>query len=152
MRTIQELLKARGYNPVHTIKPSNTLLEAVAFMVDLNIGAVLAVEDNCIKGIITERDYLRFIAGEGHSARDTPVHELMTKKVIYVTPEATLDSAMRIMTKARIRHIPVLENGNLVGMISIGDLVKQISSNQEVQISTLEEYISDNYPGPNVST
>ncbi len=148
MRTIKELLESKGNNPVQTIAPNDTLLEAVTRMVDLKIGAVLVVEDNIIKGIITERDYLRFIASEGHSAQKTPVHQLMTRKVIYVTPDTTLNSVMAIMTKARIRHIPVMSEGRLMGIISIGDLVKQISENQEVHINTLEEYINDNYPGP----
>ncbi len=148
MRTIKELLESKGNNSVQTIAPNDTLLEAVTRMVDLKIGAVLVVEDNIIKGIITERDYLRFIASEGHSAQETPVHQLMTRKVIYVTPDTTLNSVMAIMTKARIRHIPVMSEGRLMGIISIGDLVKQISENQEVHINTLEEYINDNYPGP----
>jgi len=148
MRTIKELLESKGNTPVQTIAPDNTLLEAVTRMVDMKIGAVLVVEDKVIKGIITERDYLRFIAGEGYSAQETPVHKLMTHKVIYSTPEATLDSAMGIMTKARIRHIPIMTEGRLMGIVSIGDLVKQICEDQEVKIHTLEDYISDTYPGP----
>ncbi len=148
MRTILELLETKGNNTVHTIAPTDTLLQAVTRMVDMKIGAVLVVEDSTIKGIITERDYLRFIIGEGNSARETPVHKLMTRKVVYVTPETTLDSVMAIMTSARIRHIPVMNEGRLMGLVSIGDLVKQISQNMEVHINTLEEYISDNYPGP----
>ena len=151
MRTIQELLASRDNNKVHTISPNDTLFEAVTRMVDKNIGSVLVVEDNTIKGIISERDYLRFIAKEGHSARETPAHQVMTRKVIYVTPDATIDAVMGIMTEARIRHIPILTEGRLMGIVSIGDLVKQISSDQEVHINTLEEYISDPYPGPEIS-
>ncbi len=148
MRTISELLESKGSNPVHTIAPNDTLFDAVTRMVDMKIGAILVVENNTIKGIISERDYLKFIADEGHSARKTPVHKLMTRKVVYVTPEATLNSVMAIMTEARVRHIPVLHEGRLMGLVSIGDLVKQISENQEVHINTLEEYINDTYPGP----
>ena len=148
MRTISELLKSKGNNPVHTISPNDTLFDAVTRMVDMSIGAVLVVEDDIVKGIISERDYLRFIASEGHSAQETPVHKLMTRKVVYVTPETTLTSVMAIMTEARVRHIPVMNEDKLVGIVSIGDLVKQISENQEVHIKTLEEYISDSYPGP----
>lgn len=152
MRTINELLESRGNNPVHTIAPNDTLLAAVTRMVDMKIGAVLVVEDNTIKGIITERDYLRFVASEQDNARETPVHKLMTRKVVYVTPDTTLDSVMAIMTSARVRHIPVLSEGRLMGLVSIGDLVKQISENQEVHINTLEEYINDSYPGPTTNS
>ncbi len=151
MRTIQELLASRENSEVHTISPNDTLFDAVTRMVDKNIGSVLVVEDNTIKGIISERDYLRFIAKEGHSARETPAHKVMTRKVIYVTPEATIDAVMGIMTEARIRHVPILTEGRLMGIVSIGDLVKQISSDQEVHINTLEEFISDPYPGPEIS-
>ncbi len=151
MRTIKEILESREQNKVHTIGPNDTLFDAVTRMVDMNIGAILVVEGDSIKGIFSERDYLRFIASEGHSARETKVHTLMTSKVIFVTPEATLDTVMSIMTEARIRHIPILDHGKLMGIISIGDLVKQISSNQEVHINTLEEYINDAYPGPDLS-
>ncbi len=150
MRTISDLLKSKGNNPVVTIAPNDTLFDAVTRMVDMKIGAILVVENDNIKGIISERDYLRFIASEGHSARETPVHQLMTRKVVYVTPETTLNSVMAIMTEARVRHIPVLHEGCLMGLVSIGDLVKQISENQEVHINTLEDYISDSYPGPAV--
>lgn len=151
MRTIQELLESKENSTVHTISPNSTLLEAVTIMVDMKIGAVLVVENKTIKGIISERDYLKFIASEGHSARETAVHKLMTRKVVYVTPETTLTSVMAIMTEARVRHIPVLSQGRLMGIVSIGDLVKQISENQEVHINTLEEYINDTYPGPAVN-
>lgn len=148
METIHQLLTSKGHGPIHTVGSADTLFEAVNRMVDMKIGAVLVVDDNVIKGIITERDYLRFIAQEGNSARQTPVRELMTRKVIYVTPDASLETVMAIMTKARIRHVPVLSEGRLMGLVSIGDLVKQISDNREVHINTLEAYISDGYPGP----
>ena len=151
MRTIRELLEFKGQNTIHAIGPDDSLMEAVTRMVEMNVGAALVIENNVIKGIITERDFLRFITSKGRSAQDTPVHELMTKKVIYVTPETSLNEAMGIMTEAHIRHIPVLSEGRLMGLVSIGDLVKQISSDQEVHIRTLEEYISDSYPGPTTS-
>ncbi len=148
MRTILELLNSKSDSTVHTIAPENTLFEAVTLMVDKLIGAVLVVEDDTIKGIVTERDYLRYMAADNGDAKTTPVHKLMTRKVIYVTPETSLDSVMAIMTSARIRHIPVLIEGKLSGIVSIGDLVKQISQNQEIHINTLEDYINDSYPGP----
>lgn len=148
MRTIKELIAFKGQNPVHTVGPDDSVFDAVTLMVEMNVGAVLVIEDNVIQGIMTERDYLRFITDRGRTARDTPVRDLMTRKVIYVTPDTSLDEAMGIMTEARIRHIPILSEGRLMGIVSIGDLVRQISSDREVQIRTLEEYISDSYPGP----
>ena len=148
MRTIKELLEFKGQATVHTVGPSDTVFMAVTRMVENNIGAVLVVEEDTIKGILTERDYLRFITDRGRTARDTLVSALMTTKVIYVTPETSLDEAMAIMTEARIRHMPILQEGNLLGIVSIGDLVKQISSDREVHVRTLEEYIKDAYPGP----
>lgn len=152
MRTIKDLLDFKGPATIHSIAPDGSVFEAVTCMVENNIGAILVLADDSIKGIMTERDYLRFITGRGRTARDTPVSELMTTKVIYLTPDTSLDEAMAIMTEARIRHIPILDGGSLLGIVSIGDLVKQISSNREVQLRNLEEYISDPYPGPGTSS
>ena len=151
MRTIKELLDFKGPTTIHSIAPEGSVFEAVTCMVENNIGAILVLADGSIKGIMTERDYLRFITDRGRTARDTPVSDLMTTKVIFLTPDTSLDEAMAIMTEARIRHIPILDEGNLLGIVSIGDLVKQISSNREVQLRNLEEYISDPYPGPGTS-
>ena len=148
MRTIKELLDGKAQRDVFTIDPEATVFEAVTHMVERNIGAVLVEHGGVIQGIMTERDYLRFITVKGRTARDTPVADLMTRRVIFITPDATLDDAMAIMTQNRIRHIPVLTEGRLVGIVSIGDLVKQIGRNQEVKIQVLEEYIADRYPGP----
>ena len=148
MKFIKELLEEKGEVEVQMVSPDDTVFQAVARMVELNIGAVLVSENNVIVGIITERDYLRFIAAEGRTARTTPVRDLMTRKVIYVTPETQLTEVMTIMTAKRIRHIPVLDQERLMGIVSIGDVVKQITRDQKVQIRTLEEYISDTYPGP----
>jgi signal-transduction protein with cAMP-binding, CBS, and nucleotidyltransferase domain len=117
-------------------------------MVEMNVGAMLVTQEGTICGIMTERDYLRFIAAQGRTARDTPVSELMTRKVIYVTPDCSLDEVMSIMTEKRIRHLPILEGTDLLGIVSIGDVVKQISKNQKVHIRYLEEFIADDYPGP----
>lgn len=152
MRTIKELLDLKGPTTIHSIAPDGTVFEAVTCMVENNIGAILVLADDTIKGIMTERDYLRFITDRGRTARDTLVSDLMTSKVIYLTPDTSLDEAMAIMTEARIRHIPILDGSNLLGIVSIGDLVKQISSNREVQLRNLEEYISDPYPGPGNSS
>jgi len=151
MKTIKELLNHKGQGTVHTIEPDNTVFVAVTRMVEMNIGALLVTEGKDIKGIMTERDYLRFITVKGSTARDTPVSEVMTRKVIYVTPDTELNEVMTIMTAERIRHVPVLNDGALMGIVSIGDVVKRISQDQEVHIRTLEEYINDPYPGPAVN-
>jgi len=151
MKTIKELLAHKGQGTVHTVEPEDTVFVAVTRMVEMNIGALLVTEGKDIKGIMTERDYLRFITVKGQTARDTPVSEVMTRKVIYVTPDTELNEVMTIMTAERIRHVPVLNNGDLMGIVSIGDVVKRISQDQKVHIRTLEEYINDPYPGPAVN-
>lgn len=148
MKTIDELLKAKGDRPVYTVGPDDSLFDAVTKMVQMNVGAMLVVIEGTICGILTERDYLRFITAQGRTARSTPVSELMTKKVIYVTPGSRLEDVAAIMTEKRIRHIPVLDGVDLKGIVSIGDVVKQISHDQRVQINYLQEYIADSYPGP----
>ncbi len=149
--TIKELLEYKDRGTVHTVEPNDTVFVAVTRMVEMNIGALLVTEGKNIKGIMTERDYLRFITVKGRTARDTPVSEVMTRKVIYVTPGTELNEVMTIMTAERIRHVPILDNGKLLGIVSIGDVVKRISRDQEVHIRTLEEYINDPYPGPTVN-
>ena len=151
MKTIKELLEYKGQGTVHTVEPEDTVFVAVTRMVEMNIGALLVTEGKDIKGIMTERDYLRFITVKGSTARDTPVSEVMTRKVIYVTPDTELNEVMTIMTAERIRHVPVFNGGALMGIVSIGDVVKRISQDQEVHIRTLEEYINDPYPGPTVN-
>jgi CBS domain-containing protein len=148
MKTIKELLNDKGDRPIHSVEPDDTVFTAVSKMVEMNIGAMLVMEGSQIKGIMTERDYLRFITAQGQTARDTPVRELMTKKIIYVTPDTRINEVMGIMTTERIRHVPVLHDGGLLGIVSIGDVVKQISQDQELHIRTLEDYINDPYPGP----
>ena len=149
VNTIKELLETKEQTTVQTIAPGETVLTAVIRMVKHNIGAMLVTEDNVIKGILTERDYLRFVSDRQRTARDTPINDLMTRRVIYITPEASMDEAMAVMTDQRVRHLPVMSEGRLMGIISIGDVVKQISKDQETKIRYLEEFIADPYPGPN---
>ena len=148
MKSIQELLDAKGDSPVHCCQPDDSVFDAVTKMVDLKVGALLVKNGGGVKGIITERDYLRFITAKGKTAQDTPVRDIMTKKVIYVTPTTRLNEVMAIMTTERIRHMPVMESDDLKGIVSIGDIVKQVTSDQQVHIRTLEDYINDPYPGP----
>ena len=121
-----------------------TVFEAIKAMVDANVGAILvtAADPNHIEGIFTERDYLRRIAVEGRTSRDTLVREVMTSPVMAVSPETTIEEAMALMTDKRIRHAPVVDGEQLVGMVSIGDLVRQQSLEQSFQVRYLTEYIT----------
>lgn len=148
MKSIRQLLENMGAREIIAIGPDASVFDAVTRMVENNVGAILVLEGGDLHGIMSERDYLRFISQIGKTARDTPVRDLMTTKIIYVTPETEIEEVMAIMTEARIRHMPVMAEGRLQGIISMGDLVKQISRDREVHIRTLEAYISDGYPGP----
>jgi CBS domain-containing protein len=121
-----------------------TVFEAIKTMVDANVGAILVTADdpNMIEGIFTERDYLRRIAVEGRTSRDTLVREVMTSPVMVVAPETTIEEAMALMTEKRIRHAPVVNGERLVGIVSIGDLVRQQSLEHSFQVRYLTEYIT----------
>lgn len=141
MHTVSEILSEKG-GVVIEIAGDATVFEAVKAMVEANVGALLVTDGAEIAGIFTERDYLRRIAVEGRRSRDTLVREVMSSPVICVTPETGVDESMALMTDRRIRHAPVVENGALVGMLSIGDLVKFTSKCQSFQIQYLTDYIS----------
>ncbi len=145
---VHELLARKQNNAIYTVKPDQTVLEAVTEMVQRNVGAMLVMQDEALVGIITERDYLKLVTVKGRTARDTPVREIMTRAVIYLTPETTLEEAMAIVTTRRIRHLPVLRDSKVVGVLSIGDLVSAMAQKRELHIRTLEAYIADDYPGP----
>ena len=140
MHTVSEILGEKD-SAVIEIDGGATVFEAVTSMVEANVGALLVTDGEEIVGIFTERDYLRRIAVEGRRSRDTYVHEVMSSPVICVTPETGIDESMALMSDRRIRHAPVVENGALVGMISIGDLVKFKSKRQSFQIQYLTDYI-----------
>ena len=127
---------------VHSIAPTATVLEALQSMAEKHIGALLVMEGDTIVGILTERDYARKIALMGRSSLTTLVSETMTKAVMYVDPSQTSEECMALMTQNRLRHLPVVENGKVLGMISIGDLVKDIISQQQFIIDQLGHYIS----------
>jgi CBS domain-containing protein len=148
MHTVRELLAAKSHRSIIYVGPDDTVFEAVTRMVKANVGAILVMDGPRVRGIMTERDYLRFVTELGRTARDTPVLDLMTRKVLYVTPDTSIPEVMALMTEARIRHVPVMEGETLLGLVSIGDCVKQLTHNQEVQLRTLEAYIADAYPGP----
>ncbi|MBK6733345.1 MAG: CBS domain-containing protein [bacterium] len=148
MHTVRELLAEKSQRALVCVGPDDTVFEAVTRMVRSNVGAILVMDGDRVRGILTERDYLRFVTELGRTARDTPVLELMTRKVLYTTPDTGINEVMAVMTEARIRHMPVMEGDTLVGLVSIGDCVKAASRDQEVKLRTLELYISDAYPGP----
>jgi CBS domain-containing protein len=148
MHTVRELLAAKSRQTLVYVGPDDTVFEAVTRMVKANVGAILVMDGSRVRGIMTERDYLRFVTELGRTARDTPVLDLMTRKVLYVTPETSIQEVMALMTEARIRHVPVMEGETLLGLVSIGDCVKQLSRDQEGKLRTLEAYINDSYPGP----
>ena len=141
MHPLSEILTEKSGDVIR-IDGDATVYEAVIEMVKANVGALLVTDGDEISGIFTERDYLRRIAVEGRRSRDTSVSEVMSSPVLCVTPDTTVDETMALMTDRRIRHAPVVEDGVLIGMISIGDLVKFISKKQSFQIQYLTDYIS----------
>lgn len=139
--TINELLNHKGAN-VWSISPEATVFEAIQLMADKNIGALLVVQNGKLVGILSERDYTRKIALRGKSSKQTPVKEIISGRVITVTPCQTVEDCMRLMTEHRIRHLPVLDGDRILGVISIGDLVNWIISAQTNTIHQLQTYIS----------
>lgn len=143
--TVSSILRSKG-TQVWSISPEQSVFEAIEKMAEKQIGALAVVDDGCLAGIISERDYARKVILRGKSSRETKVSEIMTASVISVAPDQTVDDCMSLMAGHRIRHLPVLDANRLVGMISIGDLVKWIISGQEQAIQQLEHYIAGRYP------
>ena len=143
MANVAKILSEKSSDVIR-ITGDATVFEAVKTMVDANVGAILVTGDDPsdIEGIFTERDYLRRIAVEGRTSRDTILREVMTSPVIVVSPETTIEEAMALMTDRRIRHAPVLDGDRLVGIVSIGDLVRQQSLEHSFQVRYLTEYIT----------
>jgi CBS domain-containing protein len=142
MKTVAEILKEKGDRTVHTIESTASVLEAVERMAQKNIGALVVLEHGRIVGMLTERDYARKVVLMARSSKDTPLREIMTTSVIYVRPDQTSEECMALMTQSRVRHLPVIEEGKLSGLISIGDLVKGIISEQKFIIEQLQHYIT----------
>jgi CBS domain-containing protein len=141
MKTVADILRSKLNQQIHTIWPTATVLEAITLMADKGIGALIVMEGEAVVGIVSERDYARKIALMERSSYTTEVSEIMTANVITVTSEQKIQHCMELMTEKRLRHLPVLESGKLIGLISIGDVVKDIITDQESMIRQLEQYI-----------
>jgi CBS domain-containing protein len=141
MGKVKNILDSKG-KVVFSVEPSVMVLAAITLMCEKNIGGLLITEGDKLVGIFTERDYARKLILKGKSSKDTPIGDLMTRNPFTVTPENSIEDCMKLMTDKHIRHLPVEEDGKLIGMISIGDVVKQIIAEQKSIIEHLESYIT----------
>lgn len=142
MKTVSQILHAKGVAEVHAIAPEETVLEAIRRMAEKGIGALVVTQGDDIVGMVTERDYARKVILMGRNSDQTAVRDIMTPTVLYVRPQQTNEDCMALMAGNRVRHLPVLDEGRIVGLISMGDLVKDIISDQQFTIEQLEHYIS----------
>lgn len=143
---IREILQQKP-GPVWSISPEATVFEAIQLMADKNVGALLVMEGERLVGVISERDYARRVLLKGRSSRETRVREIATIPALSVTPSHTVEECMRLMTEHRVRHLPVLEQGKVVGIVSIGDLVNWVIAAQNATIQQLQTYITGIQPG-----
>ena len=141
MKAVTEILKAKPQHTVETVTPSTSVFDAVRRMAEKNIGALLVMEGPTIVGMVTERDYARKIVLMGRSSKETAVRDIMTSPVLYVRTDQTNEECMALMTDNRVRHLPVMDGDKLIGLVSIGDLVKDIIAEQKFTIDQLEHYI-----------
>jgi CBS domain-containing protein len=141
MKTVREIIEAKG-SDIWTIPPDTTVFNALKTMADKNVGALLVLDGESITGILSERDYARKVILQGKSSKELQVSEIMSSKVYFVSPADKVDDCMALFTNKRVRHLPVLDNERLVGIISIGDVVKAVIAEQEFTIRHLENYIT----------
>ena len=142
MKTVAQILRSKPDQTVYTITPTASVFDAVKLMAEKSIGALVVMAEEQVVGIITERDYARKIILMARSSKDTLVRDIMTSAVMYVRPDQASEECMVLMTENRLRHLPVMEGGKLIGLVSIGDLVKDIISEQKFMIQQLEHYIT----------
>jgi CBS domain-containing protein len=141
MKTVREIIATKG-GDIWTIPPDTTVFDALKTMADKNVGALLVLDGDAITGILSERDYARKVILHGKSSKELQVSEIMSSKVYFVSPTDNVDDCMALFTNKRVRHLPVLDNEQLVGIISIGDVVKAVIADQEFTIRHLENYIT----------
>ena len=141
MHIVRQLLKGKG-SEVFSVAPEDSVLHAIEVMATRHVGALLVMSQGSLLGIISERDYARKVILKNRSSHDTPVNDIMTSPAVSVTPEDTVHHCMQLMTEGRFRHLPVLKGGRVVGMLSIGDLVKDVIQEQTEHIEQLERYIA----------
>ena len=141
MQTVNQLLKVKG-GQIFSVAPAESVLHAVEVMATRHVGALLVMEQGVLLGIISERDYARKVILKSRSSHDTPVGDIMTSTPVTVSPEDTVHRCMALMTEGRFRHLPVVQGGRVVGMLSIGDLVKAVIEDQSQKIEQLERYIA----------
>ncbi|RPE80964.1 CBS domain-containing protein [Vulcaniibacterium tengchongense] len=141
MRTVRQLLEAKA-SEVYAIGPDEPVIEAIRLMAEKRIGALLVMQEGRLAGIMSERDYARKIVLQGRSSSDTPVRTIMTPEVITVGLDDTVDHCMQVVTEQRIRHLPVMHRGEVIGVVSIGDLVKAVIEDQQVELAQLQRYIA----------
>jgi CBS domain-containing protein len=145
MLTVQQLLKGKNINAVYTINTDQMVIEALELMAEKNIGALMVMDGEQLAGIFSERDYARKGIIKGRKAKSTPMNEVMTPNVITVSPNQTIEVCMQLMSSKKIRHLPVVDNGKVAGILSISDIVTAIIHDQEHRIQNLEQYISGSY-------
>jgi CBS domain-containing protein len=141
MQTVSQLLRGKG-NQIFSVAPTDSVLRAIEIMATRHVGALLVMDQGNLAGIISERDYARKVILKNRSSHDTPVGDIMTSPAVTVAPTDTVHHCMEVMTQRRFRHLPVEESGRVVGMLSIGDLVKAVIEEQSAQIEQLERYIA----------
>jgi len=140
MKTVQQILESKSLKLL-AVSPDATVYDALKLMAEKEVGALLVLEDEHLAGIFSERDYARKVILHGKSSKETRVQEIMTAKVVCVAPLQTMDQCMALMTDKRVRHLPVIDNNKVVGIISIGDVIKEVIADQQFQINQLEQYI-----------